>query len=912
MTSGALIHASAVLEPWVATIAVASLVVLVADWLRAGRRGGPAPSLDAAMSYRTERRLLMLIVVVAMLLRLVGWDWATTPLFWFCEISTLHIDHEMRDGTLWANWIRELHETQVIGPHDSAIMLPVIAAFQMLIGPRFGLPALTGALFGGIAVVFAWALGRRVRSQAFGLMLAWLVACSPLTLMWSRMSGFITAATAHLLLAMLIGWEAGRRGSVLLAIATGLVAWASIYQYYPARLAVPLGIAAILAGSQRAWRLPRGIVLATITVGVFFAVALLLHGHASIQALWPSYGGYAGNKGERTLAEFVASNLASFKAELGNTLERYFMLRRSGWQSDVRRPGIENGGLVLVPIAVLGLVGLVAIVRHPRRRWLWLLLAAAGLAVPTLSVMTARRVLLLDLAWCAFAAHGLLALVDGLAAHRTRATRARIVAIVLAVVGAWSAAAVFVLSAALPATAGQHIPFGDAGFGDGVACRRCAAAAKSWVPAMAAGAFVVLFDNDTFRENRTAPGGLVAYGKIATLEAGAPDRFVEGYSLMAAFDGEPPSRGAMYDRDVMDFVTYFTTQLERTRSTWILWHFERPTSWERWLAGRLVAAGGKQESFATALSPVPGLRVVTPPERVDDAIAILRELAKGFAPEDESSCVTVAERSAFTISSPIRGVAAGGPGITTPPDWIATSYEHHRFKSLTLWAPLTIAAWASPEVDGASRVELLAETGERVGYALPSLRRAMLPPVADGVRFPINCAAYAAGHWWIVNPWTDRVVSKHPAAAAVPRGDWMGITADPSGNLVLASGDQWIVVFDPEQQREVARFPARVSPAVRETTDECAPVAVGADWIATLDRRTTVLSVYDRAGRDLGTRRLDRIIRQPYEFVTIAGAGHYLGVGVGHAVRTIELRIAPACAATDRAGSARPTEHLSP
>jgi hypothetical protein len=332
MTSGALIHASAVLEPWVATIAVASLGVLVADWLRAGRRGAPAKSLDAAMSYRTERRLLMLIVVVAMLLRLVGWDWATTPLFWFCEISTLHIDHEMRDGTLWANWIRELHETQVIGPHDSAIMLPVIAAFQMLIGPRFGLPALTGALFGGIAVVFAWALGRRVRSQAFGLMLAWLVACSPLTLVWSRMSGFITAASAHVLLAMVIGWEAGRRSSVSLAIVAGLVAWASIYQYYPARLALPLGAAAILAGSQRAWRIPRGVVLATISIAVFFAVALLLHGHASIQALWPSYGGYAGNKGERTLAEFVTSNIAAFRAELGHALERYFLDRRSGWQ----------------------------------------------------------------------------------------------------------------------------------------------------------------------------------------------------------------------------------------------------------------------------------------------------------------------------------------------------------------------------------------------------------------------------------------------------------------------------------------------------------------------------------------------------------------------------------------------------
>src|SRR6201999_4119584 len=123
----------------------------------------------------------------------------------------------------------------------------------------------------------------------------------------------------------------------------------------------------------------------------------------------------------------------------------------------------------------------------------------------------------------------------------------------------------------------------------------------------------------------------------------------------------------------------------------------------------------------------------------------------------------------------------------------------------------------------------------------------------------LNRGAYAAGAWWALDPWNGTIESSHPDAAPLPKGDWIGITADPSGNLVLASASQSMLVLDPVRGTEVARFPARVAPAVREFLDECSPIAAGADWIATVDLRTTVLSVYDRTGRDLGTRRLDRL-----------------------------------------------------
>ena len=889
-----LIDGSAVAEPFVLALLAAGLVILLADRLLSGGRPPTGPALDAPIARRTEYGVLAVILLVALVLRFVGWSSALTPAFWFSEISTLHVDHWLRTHTLWDVWVRLLGETAVLGPHDAALVMPVLAATQALVGPRFGLPILSGAFFGGLAVLLAWALGRRVRSQAFGLAFAAFVAVSPLAVTWSRMSAFCIAAGAHVLATLLVGWEAGRRGSVLLALATGLLAWASVYHYYPARVSIPLGLAAIVAGGQRGWRLPRALVLAALAAGTFATVAWLVHGNAMPSGLWPSYGGYAGNKGERTLEEFLTRNVASFRVELGHTLERFFARRRIGWTSDVMKPGIGQGGLVVLPVAVLGFVGLASVIRHVRRQWLWLLLAAAGLALPALSVMTARRALVLDLAWCAFAAHGLLAVIDGLGAHFGRTTRARLAALVVTLVGAWSMAAVFLLTAALPAGYGEQVPFGDAGFGDGIACKRCLEAAKGWSREMGDGAFVVLFDNDAMRENRTSPGGLVAYGKIASLAAGAPGRFIEGYALIAGVDTEPPTPGFLFDRSATNFVAYLTAQLERTAPTRIVWHFERPTAWERWLALRLVAAGGTLAAFETPLSPSSGLQVITPWARRDEALAVLREIGTGLEPNAESPCIALVLRDSFGLPSPVLGLASDGPGDAVPPDWLVSTFDRQRYRTLIFDSPTAVGSWVRRGVGEAATVGLLVNDGRQVIYELPSLQPTTLPGVKPQ-RYGFNCAAYAGGRWWALEPWTGSIVSDHPAASAVPKGPWIGIATDRSGALVLAGADQSIVVFDPIERRERLRFRARVSPSVRQSVDECTPLAVGAGWIATVDLRTSVLSVYDAGGREIGTRRLDRPLRLSFPLTAAAGAGRYLAVGADNGVRIFELRIAPEC-----------------
>src|SRR5262249_44307501 len=142
-------------------------------------------------------------------------------------------------------------------------------------------------------------------------------------------------------------------------------------------------------------------------------------------------------------------------------------------------------------------------------------------------------------------------------------------------------------------------------------CLRCDAAAHEWQDLIAHGDAVVLFDTDLGREDRTSPGGLEMYGKLAALAAGRPRAFVDFYAVMRGVDIEPPDAGPLYDPGKVDFATYLVDALEAVAPTTVVWQFERPTQWERWFADRLVAAGGERRLYATPLSVAPGIRVRT-------------------------------------------------------------------------------------------------------------------------------------------------------------------------------------------------------------------------------------------------------------------------------------------------------------
>jgi hypothetical protein len=153
------------------------------------------------------------------------------------------------ERTVWRDWKTALGRTQVNWMHESAVMMPVAVAMQAVLGPSLHLQLLVGAFWGVLAVVLAWLVGRSSRSAEFGLAFGVLVAASPLQIAWSRLGGLHIGGNAHVLLALWLGYLAGKRGSLVLAVLAGVTAWASVYHYYSARLALPLAFIGLVAGA---------------------------------------------------------------------------------------------------------------------------------------------------------------------------------------------------------------------------------------------------------------------------------------------------------------------------------------------------------------------------------------------------------------------------------------------------------------------------------------------------------------------------------------------------------------------------------------------------------------------------------------------------------------------------------------
>ena len=398
-------HALLAASPRAAQALVTVFVVAVGMLLVRARRLPAAP-----LGGVRERVLLALVLTGGVLTRVLWWRSGLTVPYWFSQTTPLYVAKALGQGGLWAQWIQLLTMYQVSWTHESATVAPVAVLFQLAFGPSFHLPVLVGAFYGVAAVLLAWALGRAAHSPTFGLLFASLVAVSPLQIVWSRHGGFYIAGVTHVLLVMLVSYVAGKRRSALLAMFGAVCVWATFYNYFAARAAIPLGLAALVGGMQRA-RASLG--EAARVLGASFATLALVYLWArppGIMAIvWPVYTDYAGNRGERSLADLISKNAGPVAVELPRTLARYLLRERAGWET----PSIwfhwqaQSGGLCLAPVALLGLVGLAVALWQIKREWLWLLLAGLGLAIPALGLSSARRILVLDLGWCALAAHGL-------------------------------------------------------------------------------------------------------------------------------------------------------------------------------------------------------------------------------------------------------------------------------------------------------------------------------------------------------------------------------------------------------------------------------------------------------------------------------------------------------------------------
>ncbi len=898
MTS-ATAHALLAASPRVAQALVTVFVVATGVLLARARRLPTAPD-GAPLGGARERMLLGLVLAGGLLTRVLWWRSGLTAPYWFSQTTPLYVAKALGQGGLWAQWTRLLTTYQVSWTHESATVMPVAVLFQLAFGPSSHLPVLVGAFYGVTAVLLAWVLGRTAHSPTFGLLFASLVAVSPLQIVWSRHGGLYIASVTHVLLVLLVSYVAGKRRSALLAMLGAVCVWGSFYNYYAGRAAIPLGFAALVAGMQHGRASLGGAV--RVLVASFATLALIYLWARSpgiVAIVWPVYTGYAGNRGERSLADLISKNAGPIAVELPRTLARYLLRERAGWET----PPIwfhwqpQSGGLCLAPVALLGLVGLAVALWQIRREWLWLLLAGLGLAIPVLGISSARRLLVLDLGWCALAAHGLHAALCSRPARAAPRAAGALAAGLLVALGLWSFATVALLNAALEERHGQPIPFGESGFNEGLTCKRCLYAGYQWQTEIASNRFVVLFENDIERENPTIPGGLPLYGELAALSAGRPRNFLEFYAVLTNFNHQPADYGAFYDGTRTDFASYLHGRLDAAQPPTVIWHFERPTQWERWMIGRLERAGGTVSTFATPLSASPGVQVRTPWPLSLEVRALLDELAHPL--RAAGHCPGLKQVATYRPGFvPLHLSAAGSTDGTGVPDWLAGSWFKVGFRDWTFDTDLPAGSSVERLDGGGTRLHLLlGHVGQYVAFDVPS-RAKLGPAPAFAGRIGLDCAVRVGAHWWAVDPTTGDLRTTDPDGAWLPKGSWTGAGTDGQGQLVLASADQRLGVYDLRQRVEAKRFSAEVSPSLRVNTGECEPVLVGDGWYGTFNNLTSVLTVYDTEGNELGARDLNRFLQLGSNRITaIAAQGRHVAVGTGYddAVRTIELKLGAEC-----------------
>jgi len=403
----------------------------------------------------------------------------------------------------------------------SVVAFPPAVLAQLVLGPSLALPAYLGTLHGLAGVVLAWAAGRATNGPAMGLLFAALLAVSPVEIVWCRIGGLYITCVPHLLLGILCAQAAARRQSAMLAAAAGVVAWLSLYDYYAARLVIPVALGILLCSgverSRMAW-------LVASFLAPLLAGQLTWSTEALIQTLWPAAGGGFLPPAERSVGNLAALAWGRWQVHWWPTLQLVFTAGRStpaapwGW-------GMDSGGMLPVLVLLLGAVGFVLALAAPRRHAAWLLLAVLGYAMTALSGAEVRRLLPVDVAWNYFAALALAGLLRsrGVAAL-PRPLVAAGVALGLGATGAWSVVAIASLTRHATAELAS-IPFGGGRLGEAIMCRPCSMLASYWHGRIRDGTLVVLFDHDRMRDLRIFRLGLRGYGMLAALDAGHPPYF---------------------------------------------------------------------------------------------------------------------------------------------------------------------------------------------------------------------------------------------------------------------------------------------------------------------------------------------------------------------------------------------------
>ncbi|MBF0277215.1 MAG: leucine-rich repeat domain-containing protein [SAR324 cluster bacterium] len=868
------------------------------DWLTPFYpRGSLLFQAETALTPSREFSILFLIISGAGTSRLIGWDQALNAPNWFAQVTPLHIAKMMEYGDVWQQWLGLLNHFQITRVHQSPLLMPVAMGIQWIWGAAIHLPVLVGSFWGMSAIVLAWLLGRSCHSKIFGLLFSALLAVSPLQIVWSRTGGIFIGATTHILLVIWLSYHSGKHKSHLLMLLAGIAAWGSLYQYYAARVALPLAFIALFSGLHRGRSGAfKKLTLFSQLIIVLYAAYLMTSTSGFKETIWPDYGSYAGNRGEKQWIDYVTYNIDSAARELKNAFRLYFLNYRSisTLPGNIYKWGMESGGICFAPVALLGIAGLWSVVINLRREFLWLFLFLSGLALPALSVTTPRRLLTLDLGWCALAAHGVIFLLNSRIFRTIPLPHlVSVLGIFFLALGAWSFSSIVLLNKILPDQYKVSIPFGDVfWFRDGQFCRRCLEAGKQWETQIKNGSFVILVDSDLNREGRTIPGGLPVYGKLAALVAGKNDHFLEFYAVLQNYDQEPPTPGIMYDDNRVDFVQYIDQKILKTSPNDVIWHFEQPTQWERWLARRLTSVGGFLTTFRTPTEDLPAIQIQIPTNRWGEVKAILKNLD----PEENLDSDLLQSKLAETIypsGTPLFLSLPPNDDNSAPPEWFwgTRNSIQSRAKSIDTFFPVGLFV---DKQNTPWKIHVITREAFYLTQNLDGLQ-STLERLRIERQIGLGCSVFIKGYWWFIDSTNGALFSTSPHADTIqiPRQDLIGIKLGRKGELLLASASQRIYVYDLEKNRLIRDFPAAVWPSRITRVGECAPLLTGEDWYATYNHFLGKLYLYDTEGNLFYTPRLDQLLGlEDKRIISLETNGSYMGVGLKNQdeVRTYKLR----------------------
>jgi hypothetical protein len=266
----------------------------------------------------------------------------------------------------------------------------------------------------------------------------------------------------------------------------------------------------------------------------------------------------------------------------------------------------------------------------------------------------------------------------------------------------------------------------------------------------------------------------------------------------------------------------------------------------------------------------------------------LRALRALVDPAPTRSCVRLERVATREHGKGILVVAPRGADGDDPPQWAVAS-------------GLDVDVWGVPRATVGEPVALqyeVASDGTANAYIVDfgGVARAWTQTGAEHPPAPIpgprppgrDCELVQDGQWWVVDPvaGTLHLPGNPPTTLALGA---VGLST-LDGQPVVATADQSLWVFDPIERKPVRRFSAFAAPTRRLHFGECAMLAGGRGWIASLDHLRGDLYVYDATGLPLGLVSLARALgTTPGAVHTIRGAGDYLGVGHDTAVTTLRV-----------------------